>query len=907
MRRSVEDWRAMRSRVDDALAELPGAAAHAPEEERAEIEALLRWLAADHFSFLGYSAYALEAEGDDVHLRRVKGTSLGILRSRDDGNRSASFQAMSSEARARAREARPVLLITKAHARSTVHRPTYLDFIGVKRFDAEGKVLGEHRFLGLFTSAAYNLSPRLIPLLRQKLERVVARAGHSRTGHAGKALVNIIENYPRDELFQIDEDELFRVSTDILYLQDRQRLRLFMRPDAFGRFVSCLVYVPRDRYNTAVRERFLQILEAALDGRDTEYQAQLSESPLARVLFTVRTPNGVPAELDAGALEARLLEASFGWIDRLRAALLEAHGEEIGNRHFARYATAFPASYRERHDARLAVADIAYLDRLADAPADALEMSLYRRLEDAPELLRFKLIRRDRPVLLSDALPILENMGLKVLSEEPHLLRDRQGTVFSIHDFGLRPIAVEQVDVDAVRVKFQGAFSAIWAERIENDGFNRLTLAAELSAGAVAALRAYWKYLVQIGVPFSQAYAEQALVSNAPLARELVRFFELRFDPAVTGEREALAEAVEQRILAGLDQVASLDEDRILRRYLALIKATLRTNAFQRDADRQRKPYLSFKFDPARIPELPLPRPAFEIFVYSPRVEGVHLRGGKVARGGLRWSDRREDFRTEVLGLMKAQMVKNSVIVPVGAKGGFYVKRPPAGGDRGAQQEEAIRCYRTFLSGLLDITDNLAPEGAVPPTDVVRYDGDDPYLVVAADKGTATFSDIANDVSRSYGFWLDDAFASGGSAGYDHKGMGITARGAWESVKRHFRELGLDPATDPFTVIGIGDMSGDVFGNGMLLSDKIKLIAAFDHRHIFIDPDPDPARSFAERQRLFALPRSAWSDYDTSLLSRGGGIWPRTAKAIELSAGGPARPWPRARAADPYRAAHRLS
>ncbi|MEK0085119.1 NAD-glutamate dehydrogenase [Benzoatithermus flavus] len=885
VRHAVEDWRAMRDKVDEVIRELRTGAAGVPAEELEEIEAFLRWIADDNFTFLGYSAYALEQHGSDVQLRRVKGTSLGIMRGKDDGELSASFGSLPSEVRERARQATSPLIITKANTRSTVHRSTYLDFIGIKRFAPDGTVTGEHRFLGLLTSAAYNTNPRLIPLLRRKVERILARSGFSRTGHAGKALLHILETYPRDELLQTSEDELFKIVMGILQLQDRQRLRLFIRTDPFGRFVSCLVFVPRDRYNTLFRERVQHLLEQAFRASESEFQALLSESNLARLLFTLKTPHGIPADLDTDALERRLIEASRSWVDRLREALLEAAGEETGNRLFELYGRAFPASYQERVDARAAVPDIRSIDRLSRADGAALALTLYRRLEDPPEMLRFKLIRRDQPVLLSDVLPILENMGLRVLTEEPSTIRAADGRLYALHDFGLRPVAGGTVDVDAVREHFQDLFLAVWSDRLENDGFNRLVLAAGLGVREIVILRAYCKYILQIGTPFSQAYIEQTLIANPALARDLVRLFDLRFNPSPEVEnRLELQQELEALVLDRLNRVSSLDQDRILRRYLELIRSTLRTNAWQRDpVTGLAKDYVSFKFDPRRIPGLPAPRPAFEIFVYAPYVEGVHLRGGKVARGGLRWSDRREDFRTEILGLMKAQMVKNAVIVPVGAKGGFVVKRPPASGDRAALQEEGIRCYKTLLRGLLDITDNQLPSGIVPPPEVVRYDTDDPYLVVAADKGTATFSDIANGISREYGFWLDDAFASGGSAGYDHKAMGITAKGAWESVKRHFRELGLDPQQDPFTVIGIGDMSGDVFGNGMLLSDRIKLVAAFDHRHIFVDPDPDPARSYEERKRLFALPRSSWDDYDRSVMSAGGGVWPRTAKAIPVS------------------------
>ena len=884
VRASVEDWLTMRKRVVEVTKQLDAARASVSKEDLDEFVAFLEWLADNHFTFLGYSKYEIEGEGDETQLRRVKGSGLGIFRAKDDGAISASFSAMPAHARRRAHDPYPPVTVAKAHTRSTVHRSSYLDFIGVRTYGPEGKVTGESRFLGLFTSAAYNRSPGYIPLLRHKIQRIVERSAMSRTGHGGKALLNILETYPRDELFQAPEEDLYRITTQIYHLQDRQHIRLFLRRDQYERFVSCIVYVPRERYNTALRFRFQAILEHALDSDDTEYQAQLSEAVLARILFTVRTPRGIPADLDVEEIERRLVEVSHSWTDRLKDMLLDSVGEERGNQIFRAYGQAFPASYQEAITARAAVADSLAIERLKDQAEGTLAMSLYRRLEDGGDLIRFKLIRADAAVHLADALPILENMGLRVLHEEPHQLRARGGQLFSIHDFGMQPMVGDNIDVDAVRAEFQDTFRLTWSGDLENDGFNRLVLAAGLAPRDIIVLRAYCKYILQLGSPFSQSYIERTFTSNPGLARDLAGLFSARFDPDLEGDRAAEVARFEDSITSALEQVTILDEDRILRRYLGLIQATLRTNAFQLDKETDAsKPYISLKFAPAKVPEMPLPRPAFEIFVYAPDVEGVHLRGGRVARGGLRWSDRLEDFRTEILGLMKAQMVKNSVIVPVGAKGGFVVKRPPSGGDRQAFLNEGIRCYRIFLKGLLDITDNQLQGEVQPPDRVVRYDGDDPYLVVAADKGTATFSDIANGVSRDYRFWLDDAFASGGSAGYDHKGMGITARGAWESVKRHFREMGLDTQTDAFTVVGIGDMSGDVFGNGMLLSDKIRLIAAFDHRHIFIDPDPDPAITHAERKRLFDLPRSSWDDYDRSKISAGGGIFPRTAKSISLS------------------------
>ena len=881
VRAAVEDWKPILGKIDEALGDLDRAKKIVPADELAEVRAFLEWIADNHFTFIGYRCYDLVTVKGEDQLHRVQGSALGILKHREDGKVSQSFAVLPDEVKREARSPKP-LMITKANSRSTVHRPVYLDYLGVKRFDRKGKVIGEHRFLGLFTSAAYNRNPRDIPLLRHKVRRLVERTDLAPSSHGGKAFINILETYPRDELFQTDEDELFETIMETLHLQERQRIRLFARRDTFARFVSCLVYVPRERYNTELRRRFQQILEEALGGRETEYQIQVSESTLARIHFIVRMPDGLKSDVDLSAIEAQLIKAARSWSDGLRDALIDTHGEEEGNRLFGAFGSAFPISYQEQVPARAAVPDVDRLDRLTRQPAD-LALSLFRPLEDDQGLLRFKIARQGGGIPLSDALPILENMGLRVIDEQPHELVAKDGSVFWMHDFGMRPIEPVDVRLDRIGPAFQDMFDLVWKGEIENDGFNQMVLYAGLTSRQILVLRAYCKYLLQIGIPFSQAYMEQTLSRNPGLARQLAELFDARFDPAAEKDRKKNVDALEAAIREGLEAVANLDEDRILRRYMRLILATLRTNHFQEAGDGGHKPYLSLKIDPAEVPEMPLPRPAYEIFVYSPRAEGVHLRGGKVARGGIRWSDRREDFRTEVLGLMKAQMVKNGVIVPVGAKGGFVVKRPPRDGDRAALQEEVISCYKILISGMLDLTDNRTVDGIEPPSSVVRHDDDDPYLVVAADKGTATFSDIANEVSVAYGHWLGDAFASGGSAGYDHKGMGITARGAWESVKRHFLEMGKDCQTEPFTAVGVGDMSGDVFGNGMLLSEKTALIAAFDHRHIFIDPDPNIEKSFAERKRLFDLPRSSWDDYDRKLISQGGGVFPRTQKSIKLT------------------------
>jgi glutamate dehydrogenase len=878
VRAAVEDWRAMRERPRAIAEELDRRPLPIDPEELAEAKALLQWMELDHFTFLGYREYELHTQEDEDVLSSVPGSGLGILRETDRKPVSHSFAQLPPEVRRLARE--PSLLnLTKANSRATVHRPTYLDYVGVKRFDEAGAVVGERRFLGLYTHTAYSASPWEIPVLRRKVQRVLDRSRFAPGSHDYKTLVEVLETYPRDELFQIAEDELYEIALGIHHLGERRRRRLFVRRDTFGRFFSCLVYLPLERYNTETRQRIQEILQDAFAGTSADYTARVSESVLARLHVIVYTASGAVPDYDVAEIEARLVEATRAWSDDLHDALVDQVGEGRAARLFQRYGDAFPAAYRDDFTARAAVLDIQRLERLD--PEGDLDLCLYLPLESAAGFFAFKLLRSGRPILLSDVLPLLENMGVKVTDERPYEIRALDREPMWIYDFGLTYGEDADLQADRVRQTFQDAFDQVWHGSVENDGFNRLVLRAGLTWREIVLLRAVSKYLRQAGTTFSQTYMESTLTANAALARRLVELFSLRFDPQRRRDAEAKAHTLVGEIEEALDAVESLDEDRILRSFLAVIQAMVRTNYFQSGEDGQPKPYLSFKLDSAGIPDLPAPRPLFEIFVYSPRTEGIHLRGGKVARGGIRWSDRREDFRTEVLGLMKAQTVKNAVIVPVGAKGGFVVKRPPS--DREALREEVVACYRTLVRGLLDLTDTLAGGEAVSPPDVVRYDDDDPYLVVAADKGTATFSDIANGLSAEYGFWLGDAFASGGSTGYDHKRMGITARGAWESVKRHFRELGTDVEGTELTVVGIGDMSGDVFGNGVLLSGGLKLIGAFDHRHVLLDPSPDPEASFEERTRLFALPTSSWADYDSALISPGGGVFPRTAKSIALS------------------------
>jgi glutamate dehydrogenase len=879
VRAAVDDWPQMRAQVHAIIDQLRTQPQPIDPVELEEGVRFLSWLDEDHFTFLGFRAYDLDGRpGGDVIVSE-EGTGLGILRGAPPSEKHLAEQP--PEVRQLAR-AEVLLNLTKANSRSTVHRPTYLDYVGVKRFGPGGEVLGEWRFIGLYTSRVYTGSPHDIPVVRRKVAAVLDRAAFPPDSHDAKDLAAILESYPRDDLFEMTTDELHTLAMGILGLQERRQLRLFVRRDRFGRYFSCLVFLPRDRYTTESRLRIQSVLTEAFDGSGLEHSVRLSESVLARLHFLVRVTPGPWQEPDVEDIERRLSRAIRTWADEFADALIEEHGDEAGRREFAAYGDAFPAAYREDHPARLAVADLERVRSLA--PDDDLAMSLYRPIEAADDLVRFKLYRSGAPITLSEVLPLLENLGFEVIDQRPYAITPTRTDQVWIHDLGLRSAPPGPLASDRSSAALQEAFLRVWRGDSEDDGFNRLVLLAGLSWREVTVLRAYGKYLRQTATRFSQAYMEEALVDNPAVAGLLVELFTARFDPAGGTPDAAKFEERTAAVEAALDEVASLDEDRILRSFLHLIAATVRTNAFRSDAEGQPLPHLSFKLDPSGVPDLPRPRPAAEIFVYSPRVEGVHLRGGAVARGGLRWSDRREDFRTEVLGLAKAQTVKNAVIVPVGAKGGFVVKHPPgAEHGRDALRDEVEACYRTFIRGLLDVTDNIIDGAVHPPEDVVRLDEDDPYLVVAADKGTATFSDTANAISQERGFWLGDAFASGGSAGYDHKAMGITARGAWESVKRHFRELGVDTQTTPFTVVGIGDMSGDVFGNGMLLSPTIRLLGAFDHRHIFLDPDPDPETSFAERRRLFELPRSSWDSYDRDLISAGGGVWPRTAKSVPLS------------------------
>jgi len=883
VRVAVEDWAPIRERIHELAGGLRDDPPALPDDEVNEARALLEWMGLEHFVFLGYRYYRLERGTTQDRLVAEPRSGLGILRAGHDKARNAGRAraiVLRGDIREHAR-ARELLILTKANSASTVHRGTYLDYVGVKHFGPRGEVIGEHRFLGLWTSTAYYNSPREIPVLRQKVARVVDHFALDPASHDAKAVISVLETYPRDELFQASIDDLVRISRSVVNLYERRTVRLLARRDPYHRFYSCLIYVPRDRYNTEVRLAIEHIVMEGFAGRNVECQVQISDSNHARLHMVVRTDPNDRRKVDLEAIEKRIAQAATNWNDRLRHVLASQQDEASALALASRYRRAFPLAYEADVHPADALEDLADLERLRSEP-QALRLNLHRPAQQKAGRVHLKIAKLGDPVPISDLLPMLENFGLRVISERPYRLEWPDGGTAWIQDFELEHRERLALDIARIESTFKEGFAAAWTGEVENDGFNRLLLTTGLTARQIVVLRAYCKYLLQTGVPFSQASMERALAANAGIARNLMRAFDTLFDPAGGRKVDARVEKIVASIRTALDAVTSLDEDRILRAYLTLVLATLRTNFYQQDTAGKPKSYVSFKLDPQKIPDLPLPRPRFEIFVYSPRVEGVHLRMGYVARGGLRWSDRREDFRTEILGLMKAQNVKNTVIVPVGAKGGFVPKRLPAG-PREAVQAEGIACYQTFIRGLLDVTDNILSGRVVAPPRVVRRDGDDAYLVVAADKGTATFSDIANALSLEYGFWLGDAFASGGSAGYDHKKMGITARGAWECVKRHFREVGVDIQSQDFTATGIGDMSGDVFGNGMLLSRHMRLLAAFNHQHIFLDPSPDTAASFAERERLFNLPRSTWDDYDRKKISRGGGVFSRSAKSVTLS------------------------
>jgi glutamate dehydrogenase len=888
VRYAVRDWKQMQVHLKEAIVALKS---HPPQdnaEELAESIAFLEWMGDNHFTFLGARDYSY-SDADGGRLDPIDNSGLGVLGHADARviRRGEDRSTLTPEVRAFLNQPTP-LIITKSNERSVVHRRVHMDYVGVKLFSKDGKLVGERRFVGLFTSGAYSRRPGEIPLLRLKVRHVTERANLAPNSHDGKALAHILDSYPRDELFQVNEDELFATAIGILQLGERPKVRVFLRFDRFDRFVSALVFVPRDRYDTHSREKIHAILAKAFDGRMSAATPTLDDSLLARVHYIVGRNEGPRPHVDVHHLESEIRDAIRTWDDGFVTALTREHGEADGQRMFHRHATGFPARYRDAFAPDVAMRDLAELEALARSGAEpAIQARAYRRPRDAHNALRLKLYVLGPVLPLSASLPVFENLGFRVIAEDSYPIQletsDGWNGEAAVLDFVMERADDGPADLADIKGPLEDAFQAVVSGAAESDGFNKLVVAAGISWRDVTILRTAAKFLRQAGFAFSQDYIEQALFRNPDIAALLIELFEARHDPKAHPGKDA-GKDIRARIDTALNDVPSLDDDRIIRRLRNVIDCTLRTNFYQPDKDGQPKRYVAIKLDSQCLDELPAPRPLVEIFVYSPDVEGDHLRFGRIARGGIRWSDRREDFRTEVLGLVKAQQVKNAVIVPVGSKGGFYPKQLPVNAAREDVQAAGVSAYKTFINALLDLTDNIAADGAiVHPDNVVCHDGDDPYLVVAADKGTATFSDIANGIAEEHGFWLGDAFASGGSHGYDHKKMGITAKGAWEAVKRHFREMDRDIQTEPFTVVGIGDMSGDVFGNGMLLSKQTKLVAAFDHRHIFIDPNPDPAVSWKERARMFDLPRSSWADYNKDFISQGGGVFARTMKEIPLS------------------------
>jgi glutamate dehydrogenase len=884
VRLAVSDWRPMLERVNAVVAELKTNPPPLPVDEIAEAIQFLQWLLADNFTFLGVRDYVLAGHGLQPNLE----TALGIMRAPDLRvlRRGQDLLEITPEIMAFLKEPRP-LIIAKANIHSQVHRRVYLDYVGVKRFDASGNLVGEFRIVGLFTSTAYTRPAHSIPYLRRKIAGVEQRAGFDPGSHFSKALANVLEHYPRDELFQVDEETLYHFALAILQLDERPRVRVLVRRDRFDRFVSVLVFVPRERYSSLIRAKIGDYLSEVFKGRVSAFYPFFQEGRLVRVHFIIGRRDGETPDVGRVRLEDAVADIVRNWADGLAQALALVYAPGKARALLRRYCDAFSAGFQARFTPAIAAGDIRIIEALSDERP--LGVDFHRRPQEGQRAVGLKVWSRQRPLPLSERVPVLENMGFRVVDERTHHIRPQGDGACDtwFHDMLLERRDGGMVDLDAGKARLEAAFLMVMRGLAENDGYNALTLAGNLAWRDVALIRTLSRFLRQVRVPFSQDYMWATLTKHAGIAGDIVELFHARFDPRpeAAEARDTKQTAIVARIEEQLQKVDSLDEDRILRRFVNAVQSAIRTNFFQTDQDGHLKPLIAVKFESGKLTDLALPRPLYEIFVYSPRVEGVHLRFGKVARGGIRWSDRPQDFRTEILGLVKAQQVKNAVIVPVGAKGGFVPKLMPKNPTREQFQAEGVATYKLFISTLLDITDNIHPDGSiVPPDAVVRHDGDDPYLVVAADKGTATFSDIANAISVAHDYWLGDAFASGGSAGYDHKAMGITARGAWEAVKRHFREIDVDIGKTPFTAAGVGDMSGDVFGNGMLREHTIKLVAAFDHRDIFIDPDPDPDKSFTERKRLFGLPRSSWQDYDKSLISPGGGVYPRASKEIRLSA-----------------------
>ncbi len=872
---AYRDWRPMLAKLDEALDELSERGSSRRKTERKEAVEFLNWLRNDNFTFLGMRDYTYSGKGKNAKVERGDGVGLGSLSDPDVRVLRLGKNAVTTTPEILAFLDGPdFLIVTKANVKSIVHRRAYMDYIGIKRFDENGNVVGELRIVGLFTATAYTRSVKQIPLLRAKVADVERHFGFDPNSHSGRILQNTLEAYPRDDLFQIETDLLIRFVEQIMELSDRPRVRVLARIDRFDRFVSAIIFVPREEYNSYVREKIGDYLSRVYDGHISAYYPAFPEGAVARVHFIVGRTEGKTPRIAQDKLEEAVSDIAARWIDHFVA--LSEPGAPV---------LEVDQAYQEAFTPEEAIGDMP--DIMGAAKGEPVRIEFYQQEGQSADTLSLKIFHRDGHLPLSRRVPLLENLGFNVISERTFdigVVSEGEKRDIVLHDMELSVAAGATLDLPHYGPKLEEAFLAAFSGRVDNDNFNRLILACGLNVREVSVLRAYARYLRQTGIVYSQEHISETLYKYPDISRNIFALFKAGFDPSIEEKKRLrkLAE-IHKAIEAALSGVPNLDEDRTLRRYVNAIDATLRTNYFQKDADGAPRDLLAFKFDPKHLDGLPDPRPFREIFVYGTEVEGVHLRFGKVARGGLRWSDRGQDYRTEVLGLVKAQQVKNAVIVPVGAKGGFFPKNLPAGGSRDEVFNAGREAYKTYIRTLLSITDNIVDDAIIPPPDTLRLDGDDPYFVVAADKGTATFSDTANGLAHEAGFWLDDAFASGGSAGYDHKKMGITARGAWETVKRHFREMDTDIQTTPFTVAGVGDMSGDVFGNGMLLSEKIRLIAAFDHRDIFIDPDPDTDKSFAERKRLFDLPRSSWQDYDRSALSAGAMIISRSEKSVTLT------------------------
>lgn len=878
---SVSDWQLMREKLGEVTKQFSQSISNANDGIQQDAKTFLNWLNDHNFTLMGYRYYQVKAIKGDHRWCPVNDSSLGLMKN-SVSDRVRLLSNIPATARAEALSNKP-LILTKTNKKSRVHRPAYMDYVGIKEFDDKGNVIGEHRFLGLYSAEFYNTSAAQLPILREKIERMCKLTGFKKGTHAYKAFVNIVETYPRDELVQTNDEELAQIILGIYQMQERGMSRLFVRKDTFGRFYSCMVYVPRERYTTALRRETQALLKHAFSGiGDIEFHTYFSESVYARTHYIVRIDSNKNVDIDVNEIEQNIIELNKSWQDKLDNRITKQFGEENGKDIVRRYGKAFSRSYQEQHLPSTALVDLQHVLELNDD--NQLDILFYKPQEEShnSDIVKLKLYHKNEPIHLSDVLPILENFGLRVVDESPYKVTSVDGDISWIMDFTMIYKLNDGFNLEQAQLLFQRAFANTWSGALEDDGFNRLILGSGIEGRKVVIIRAYAKYMRQIGTSFSVEYVANTMASFPDISALLIDLFEQKFSPALKRNNKRI-ETIQNSIVERLDGVSNLDDDRIIRRYLDLINATLRTNFYQHDEQGNDKSYVSFKLLPELIPDMPLPLPKFEIFVYSPKIEGVHLRGGKVARGGLRWSDRQEDFRTEILGLVKAQQVKNTVIVPVGAKGGFVCKKIQPNATREEIFSEGQACYKIFITALLDITDNIVEGNIIAPKDVVRLDEDDPYLVVAADKGTATFSDIANSISEEFNFWLGDAFASGGSVGYDHKKMGITAKGAWESVKRHFREMDIDCQTTPFTCVGIGDMSGDVFGNGMLLSEQTKIVCAFNHLHIFFDPSPDPSSSYTERKRLFEDPRLSWDDYDKSLISKGGGVFKRSEKSIKLS------------------------